>query len=94
VPGVAFSFWAALALLMGLGIRYPLQMLPVLLMQLLYKSVWLVAVALPLAAAGRSTELTKTFLFGVIGDLLVIPWGYVLRNYVRRPADRWKPIVS
>ena len=43
--GVAFSFWAALSLLAGLGIRYPLRMLPVLFMQLTYKSIWLMAVA-------------------------------------------------
>jgi hypothetical protein len=36
--GVAFSFWAALSALSGLGLRYPLKMLPLLLLQLLYKS--------------------------------------------------------
>jgi len=31
VKGVAFSFWAALSALSGLGLRYPLKMLPLLL---------------------------------------------------------------
>lgn len=53
--GVAFSFWAALALLSGVGIRYPLTMLPLLFIQLLYKTFWLLAVSLPLQAAGRSS---------------------------------------
>ena len=35
VRGAAFSFWAALSALSGLGIRYPLKMLPLLLLQLL-----------------------------------------------------------
>ena len=35
VKGVAFSFWAALSVLSGLGVRYPLRMLPLLLLQLL-----------------------------------------------------------
>lgn len=34
ITGVAFSFWAVLAGLSALGIRYPLAMLPVIFMQL------------------------------------------------------------
>src|SRR6266487_84850 len=59
VKGVAFSFWAALSALSGLGIRYPLKMLPLLLLQLVYKSIWLIAVYLPLRSAGQSTDLIK-----------------------------------
>jgi len=51
-------------------------MLPLLLLQLYYKSVWLIAVALPLWSSGRPPELTKTFVIGVVGDLIVIPWTY------------------
>ena len=90
VRGAAFSFWAALSVLSGLGLRYPLRMLPLLLLQLFYKSVWLVAVALPLSSAGRSTSLTNTFLMGAVADLIVIPWPYVVSNYVKKHGDRWK----
>ena len=90
LPGVAFSFWAALSALSGLGIRYPLAMLPLLLLQLFYKSVWLMAVAVPLRSAGRSTELTSIFVIGAIADLIVIPWPYVLAHYVKRRGDRWR----
>jgi hypothetical protein len=38
MTGVAFSFWAALAALSALGIRYPVALLPVIHMQLLYKN--------------------------------------------------------
>src|SRR5207237_8284438 len=78
VKGVAFSFWAALSALSGLGLRYPLKMLPLLLLQLLYKSIWLIAVYLPLRSAGQSTDLTKIMVGGVVVDLIVIPWPYVL----------------
>ncbi len=88
--GVAFSFWAALSALSDLGLRYPLRMLPLLLLQLFYKSVWLIAVALPLSSAGRSTNLTKPFVIGIVLDLIVIPWPYVLANYVKKPGDRWR----
>ena len=55
VKGVAFSFWAALSVLSGLGLRYPLKMLPLLLLQFVYKSIWLVAVGLSLWSADQST---------------------------------------
>jgi len=90
LPGVAFSFWATLALLCGLGLRYPLQMLPVLLTQLFYKSIWLVAVMLPRWSAGQSTAMTKDFVMGLIADLIVIPWPYVFSKYVKNRGDRWR----
>ena len=94
IDGVAFSFWAAFSALCGLGIRYPLKMLPLLMLQLVYKVVWLLAVALPLSLAGlldsAEPNLTRTFVGGVIGDLLVIPWPYVLANYVKAPGDSWR----
>ena len=90
VRGVAWSCWAALSALAGLGVRYPLKMLPLLLMQLLYKSIWVIAVALPLWSTFRSMELTKVMAYGAVVDLIVIPWPYVLANYVRKPGDRWK----
>ena len=89
VTGAAFSLWAALAGLSALGIRYPLAMLPVVFMQLFYKSFWIVAVYLPLRAAGRSSDLTQSFLIAILLDILVIPWSYVRAQYIRQPADRW-----
>ena len=90
VSGVAFCFWAALSALSGLGLRYPLKMLPLLLLQLLYKSIWLIAVWLPLTSAGQSTGLTKVMVIGLVADLIVIPWPYVLANYVTKRGDRWR----
>src|SRR5262250_20400 len=81
IPGVAFSFWAGLAFLSALGIRYPLAMLPLLFMQLFYKTFWLLAVYLPLRAAGRSTDLTQGFLMAIVLDLVVIPWTYVYAHF-------------
>jgi hypothetical protein len=90
VKGAAFSFWAALSALSGLGIRYPLKMLPLLFLQLLYKSIWLLAVYLPLRSAGHSTGLTKGMVLGAVMDLIVIPWPYVLAHYVKPRGDRWR----
>ena len=91
VKGVAFSFWAALSVLSGLGIRYPLKMLPLLLLQLFYKSIWLIAVYLPLSSAGQlPAGLTKAMVGGVVMDLIVIPWPYVVAGYVKQRGDQWR----
>jgi hypothetical protein len=90
VKGVAFSFWAALATLSILGLRYPLRMLPLLLLQLLYKSIWVLAVAVPMWSSFRSMELTRVMGLGALVDIAVIPWPYVLGNYVKRQGDRWR----
>lgn len=90
IKSAAFSFWAALSLLSLLGLRYPVKMLPLLLFQLTYKVIWLLAVALPQWSDFQSVELTKIMLFGLIIDLLVIPWPFVVRSYVKARGDRWK----
>jgi hypothetical protein len=91
--GVAYAFWGALALLCLLGLRYPLRMVPVLLIFLIYKLLWLVMVALPLWSAGTPldplmTQFAWAMAAGVVIDLLVIPWGYVIAYYLRAPAEQ------
>lgn len=90
VRGVAFSFWCALSLLCGLGLRYPMAMLPLLLLQFLYKIIWLVAVALPQWPQFQSAELTRVMLAGVVLDVIVIPWPHVIRSYVLVRGERWR----
>jgi len=90
LTGVAFSFWGALSLLSALGLRYPLQMIPVLLLQFTYKLIWLVAVAVPQWEGVQSMELTDAMLIGVVIDLVVIPWPYVFRHYLMKQGDPWR----
>jgi hypothetical protein len=91
VRGVAFSFWGALSLLSALGLRYPLRMVPLLLMQFVYKIIWLLAVALPQWEHVKALDLTSAMLIGAVVDLIVIPWPYVFTHYVTRRGDRWRP---
>jgi hypothetical protein len=90
---VAVALLGALGLLAGLALRYPLQMLPVLLFEILWKLTWLVMVALPLWKAGplapEFKETAVDCLFGMILMPIVIPWKYVWANYVRKPGERW-----
>lgn len=91
--GVTWCLLGALALMALVGIRYPLRMLPLLLFELTWKVIWLLAIGLPLRAAGRlDGAFADTWfnnLLGVVLLPLVIPWGYVMRKYIREPGDRW-----
>jgi hypothetical protein len=92
MTGVAFALLGTIGLLALLGLRYPLQMLPLLLVELSWKAIWLLAFALPrwldgtLDAAMRTT-IFETSLGAVL--ILVIPWRYVWANYLARPGDPW-----
>jgi hypothetical protein len=92
--GPAGSLLAAVTVMAALGIRYPLQMLPLLLFELAWKSIWLIAVALPLWSVhlldANTMESVVACLMGIVIFPIVIPWPYVLANYVRKPGDRWK----
>lgn len=91
---VVRSVLGAVSLLAALGVRYPLKMLPVLFFELLWKSIWVIAFGLRLWAAARLDEDTRGTLndciFGIILVLLVTPWGYVFRHYLKAPGDQWR----
>lgn len=92
--GTTTSLLAAVSLLAVLGLRYPLQLLPLLLFETAWKAIWLVAFGLPLWLAGHldagTRETIKACLMGMVIFPLVIPWGWVLTHYVRKPGDRWR----
>ena len=94
MDGVVSSLLAAVTVLAALGIRYPLKMLPLLLFELVWKSIWLIAFALPLWSAhqvdAETQETVKACLMGIVIFPIVIPWPYVLANYVKKPGDRWR----
>jgi len=93
MQGVVYCVLAAVSALAVLGLRYPLQMLPLLFFELVWKSIWLLVVALPLWSANqmdaRTSETATACLMGVI-FLVVIPWPYVFANYLLKPGDRWR----
>ena len=82
---VAWSIWAAFATLAGLGILHPLKMLPILLLEIFYKVLWLIMVAYPLwstnTLAGSPAEGIPSVFWPVIVVVAIVPWAYVLKHY-------------
>jgi hypothetical protein len=84
---------AAFSLLGLLGLRYPLQMLPVLLWEALWKTLWLLLVPFPQWRAGQVDKTLQPAIFAcsmVVLVYLAIPWGYVYAHYVKAQGDRWR----
>lgn len=92
--GVVWSLLAAVSLLAIVGLRYPLRMLPLLFFELMWKSIWLLAIGVPLWSGNQLSPATRdtwyACLVGVVIVSLAIPWGYVLAQYVKQPGDRWR----
>ena len=80
--GIVGSVYVAFGVLSVLGLRDPLKFAPVLLLQLCYKSVWFVAVVLPLIIRGRFPDYglftAAVFATYIVGDLVAIPFPYLL----------------
>jgi hypothetical protein len=93
MQGVVHCMLAAMSALAVLGLRYPLQMLPLLFFEVAWKLLWLIVVALPLWSAHQmdaDTLETANDCLLVVVFLVVIPWPYVFANYVMKPGDRWR----
>jgi hypothetical protein len=91
--GIQVALLAGLGLTAALGLRYPLQMLPVLLFELTWKAIYLLAFALPLWSAHQIDAATAEDIKAVLMVVIfipLIPWRYVFTHYLLKPGDRWK----
>jgi len=91
--GIQVAILAGLGATAALGLRYPLQMLPILLFELTWKATYLVAFAWPLWSAHQidaaTAEDIKSVLMVVI-FIPLIPRRYAFSQYVLKRGDRWK----
>ena len=82
IGGVVYSVWLACGILCISGLRSPLKFSPILLLDVAYKAIWLVAVVLPREAGGQlpafAVIMSILYLTIIIGDLVAIPWRYLL----------------
>ncbi len=91
--GVVAALLGAMCLLAFLGLRYPVQLLPLLIFESLWKVLWLGAVATPHLMAGDMTEEMGTVLGSVVLAVVIIavtPWDYVWKRYITATGDRWR----
>jgi len=92
--GVIPSLLGAVWLLAFIGLRYPLQMLPLLMFEFAWKTVWLLDYGLAQWSTGNVPatfpEDFKAIVAGVILMPIVIPWGYVARHFALQSGARWR----
>jgi hypothetical protein len=87
--GLNGSVFLAFGLAAIAGIRAPLKYCPVLLMELAYKLIWLLAVVVPLVLRGKfpTSAVVQVVIFVtfVVGDLVAIPFRYVFAHDTELP---------
>lgn len=91
--GIRYALLAGLGLTAVLGLRYPLRMVPLLLFELTWKAIYLVAFALPLWRAHQIDAAVAADIQAVLMVVIfvpLIPWRYVYGQYVVSRGDRWR----
>lgn len=93
MQGVVRAMLGALSLLAVLGLRYPLKMLPLLFFEMTWKTIWLIAIALPLwqaHAMDADTWQTAYACLMVVIFPVIVPWDYIFANFAKARGDRWR----
>ncbi|MEM8859026.1 MAG: hypothetical protein AAGD96_11940 [Chloroflexota bacterium] len=82
--GMTGSIWFAIGIVSILGLFQPNQMKSVIILQMIYKLIWVGAVAIPLILDGNMTVIPMAIFF----VLVVLGWGYGLfgRRSVRESS--------
>ena len=91
--GAEAAMLGGLGAIAALGLRYPVQMLPVLLFEVLWKAIYLIAFAYPMWSAHQITPSMAeniTAVSMVVILLPLIPWRYVVTHYIFERGERWK----
>ena len=72
------ALWTAILISSVVGLFFPVPMSPILMLQVIYKSLWLVVFVVPRLLAGRGHEapwgVAATFLVIVVSYPWIIPW--------------------
>lgn len=68
------ALWTSILVLSLLGLRAPLEFAPVLLLQVIYKSLWLIVYALPRLRGGDARSLPAGITVSFIAIVSIWPW--------------------
>jgi len=91
--GVVVALLTAMSLLAFLGLRYPTQLLPILIFESAWKLIWLVAAAVPHVIAGDMSPQMTSILVNVSVDVVILavtPWDYAWKRFVRAAGEQWR----
>lgn len=93
LAGVVAALLATMSLLAFLALRYPLQLLPLLIFESVWKLIWLTFVAIPNLMAGDIGDEMQDVLLSVLLVVIILavtPWDYVWKRYVLAPGEPWR----
>lgn len=88
--GLAKAMLAALALLSLWGVRYPVQMLPLMIYEIAWKTIWLILIAGRAWTAGKWTPGIESLFIDCVGIVIayfIVPWSYVWARYCKQPME-------
>ena len=84
--GILGSVYLAFGLISILGLKSPLKFVPILLAEFTYKTIWLLAIILPLIFKGQFPQygLINTIIFVtfIIGNAIAIPFKYLFNKHL------------
>lgn len=83
---VVFAMLTSYSIMAYFGLWHPLKMLPLLMIELLWKSIWLITYGLSTIINTSQTDYSESVMqgcvFGVVLTLIVMPWRYVYCRYL------------
>ncbi len=82
--GVTGSVWLAIGLLSALGLLYPLPLVGIFMVQIVYKTLWIATVGIPLSLQGDPRALPFVIFFALItvGFVYAVPFGALFARRV------------
>jgi hypothetical protein len=92
MDGVVVAMLSALAALSILGLFAPLFMLPLLIFEIVWKLIWVLAVAIPRWQTGTMDSATFETLFAcafVLPFIIIVPWRFALEAFLKNLAP-WR----
>lgn len=95
--GVGHVFLATMAVVSLVGVFHPVKLLPVMLFEIGWKSLWLLAIAFPALLNNREIPDVLYFwptVIGIVIMVVLVPWRYVWWLYFIQPIDPWRPVAS
>ena len=87
--GVRLSLLAGLGLTAALGLFQPARMLPLLIFEVVWKTIYLTAFVLPLWLSGHMTPAVTEDAYAVLIVVIfppLMPWRFIVGRYLRAPA--------